>query len=910
MKRLLFLLLLLVGWSAFAATTIYVGSPTTTPVGNDGNSGADAAHPKTLNGSLASLGPDVTLLCLDGTYVGPGGGRIQPTISGTAGHPWTIKAINKWKAIITGSSQEGFLPANGVSYYVIDGLCASNNPTDGFAQSFGHDFTYKNCWSITNSGNGFNFSGSDSNLLVDSCLAEWNGPFRGELPAAGGADHLHGVYLGHQGNTIRNSVFRHNTGYGIQVYDGYPADYVNSNKVYNCMTYSNNAFGLNSTYGITVYGAYGNNMSQNPGTNYVFGNTFLDGAKFRGGGIGFSNNIVLPVSWNPNNPVVYASPNAPVPFCDYNSSIYTLANAGAHDTVNADMGLANTNQGRAWLKSTSINRGTAANGVGGPVDFFSNNQTTVNDRGAFQYALTLENDVRNLEVITGSDYWALITPPTYYAGAPDSTPPGNDANDGLTAATPKTLPTCLAAMGPGITVFMLDGTYVGAGGGRIAPTISGTAASPTFLRAVNKWKAIVDHSSQEGIAFTGVVTNLVIDGLKIQYSASDGVASFAGVTNLVVKNLWVVSNQLNGVNFSQSGQSYNVIDSCMIEHNGLTPGNDGITVGGLGHVVRNSVMRYNSANGLSLFTSAAGNMPHLCQFYNNLTYGNGRGATIWNAVNDGSSPGTNYVYNNTFSDGLQISYGYCGITNNIILPAAAFPSNPIDYSIGVRTPLGVWQDYNLSTANWVSYGFPFFHEGTQDQTSSDLKLRNTANGLYWLTQQSPVFGAQSVFGPVDFFSTPQTIVNIVSPYPQGFYKFAYNVSGDVRNLVTTNFPNYWEIYVDPSAPVISGVTVSVAQTTAGVAWTTDEPSDQTLEWGTTVAYGNSATSPNLLVVHNRTATGLTGGTTYHFRVKSTDNAGNTSVSNDGTFTTTPPPVSPPGVQFHGNVNFQGNANFN
>ena len=90
----------------------------------------------------------------------------------------------------------------------------------------------------------------------------------------------------------------------------------------------------------------------------------------------------------------------------------------------------------------------------------------------------------------------------------------------------------------------------------------------------------------------------------------------------------------------------------------------------------------------------------------------------------------------------------------------------------------------------------------------------------------------------------------------------------------------------PAAPVISNVGVSgLTATGATVTWTTDTPSDSTVEYGTTTAYGQSAASAGLVTSHLQTLSGLSGGTQYHYRVDSKDAYGQVSMSGDGTFTT-------------------------
>ncbi len=100
---------------------------------------------------------------------------------------------------------------------------------------------------------------------------------------------------------------------------------------------------------------------------------------------------------------------------------------------------------------------------------------------------------------------------------------------------------------------------------------------------------------------------------------------------------------------------------------------------------------------------------------------------------------------------------------------------------------------------------------------------------------------------------------------------------------------------DATGPVISNVTASsVSYTSAVISWTTDDPSDTQVEYGTTTAYGSSTPLDTLLVNnHSKPLSGLTTNTTYHFRVKSRNGAGLLTVSGDFTFTTPLLDLSPP-----------------
>jgi RHS repeat-associated protein len=105
-----------------------------------------------------------------------------------------------------------------------------------------------------------------------------------------------------------------------------------------------------------------------------------------------------------------------------------------------------------------------------------------------------------------------------------------------------------------------------------------------------------------------------------------------------------------------------------------------------------------------------------------------------------------------------------------------------------------------------------------------------------------------------------------------------------------------EVERDTTAPVISNVAAGgITATGATITWTTNENSDSQVEYGTTTAYGQSTTlNPAHVTAHSQGLSGLTGGTLYHYRVKSRDAGGNLAVSGDFSFTTpdtTPPVIS-------------------
>ncbi|HEX6975668.1 MAG TPA: LamG-like jellyroll fold domain-containing protein, partial [Vicinamibacterales bacterium] len=91
---------------------------------------------------------------------------------------------------------------------------------------------------------------------------------------------------------------------------------------------------------------------------------------------------------------------------------------------------------------------------------------------------------------------------------------------------------------------------------------------------------------------------------------------------------------------------------------------------------------------------------------------------------------------------------------------------------------------------------------------------------------------------------------------------------------------------DTTAPVISGLSATATATGASISWSTNEPADTQVEFGTTAAYGSqTALDSSLSASHAQTLSGLTPSTLYHYRVRSRDAAGNLGTSADATFTT-------------------------
>lgn len=99
---------------------------------------------------------------------------------------------------------------------------------------------------------------------------------------------------------------------------------------------------------------------------------------------------------------------------------------------------------------------------------------------------------------------------------------------------------------------------------------------------------------------------------------------------------------------------------------------------------------------------------------------------------------------------------------------------------------------------------------------------------------------------------------------------------------------------DITAPIITNVVASPTEATAVITWTTNEVATSQVEYGKNASYGSaSPLNQAPAISHSITLSSLEPNTTYHFRVKSKDKAGNQAVSEDDTFITSASKLTPP-----------------
>lgn len=172
------------------------------------------------------------------------------------------------------------------------------------------------------------------------------------------------------------------------------------------------------------------------------------------------------------------------------------------------------------------------------------------------------------------------------------------------------------------------------------------------------------------------------------------------------------------------------------------------------------------------------------------------------------------------------------------------------------------------------------------------KITTDSATISWATDEASdtqvEYGTTTSFGyqnPVDGTMTTahsQVMAGLASSTTYYFRVISRDVSGNTTvsqsSTLTTAAP------VDSAPPVISNVAVTdITANSARISWTTDEPSSTQVEYGSGPT--NSPLVSDLTTVHSVTLTGLSSFTTYDYRVKSTDAAGNTGASTTASFKT-------------------------
>jgi hypothetical protein len=307
----------------------------------------------------------------------------------------------------------------------------------------------------------------------------------------------------------------------------------------------------------------------------------------------------------------------------------------------------------------------------------------------------------------------------------------------------------------------------------------------------------------------------------------------------------------------------------------------------------------------------------------------GRNIIVENNTVNGHTPGNG-------KPALQVGQcANCSFTGNIFSGS--------NYGIDLRNLLDVtWRDNNVtnvstvvssSSSNWTQHG-PLQMERTRlhnpaQSTANTVVSINTTSLLSTLTNVNPASNPDPTSGLL--FKNVSEYVSIANSSAGSYWEIAvyyestgsigadslrmykrvgsnwHNVSDVGGFLAFQNVPSSRYVWVnvtnlsvfapmgfgDTTKPRVTNVSaINQNDTSATVTWNTDESSNTSVNYGTTLSLGTTSGVDDLVTFHSRVLYGLSGGTVYFFNVTSCDSAGNCNITGNSSqlpfnFTTLP-----------------------
>jgi RHS repeat-associated protein len=242
-------------------------------------------------------------------------------------------------------------------------------------------------------------------------------------------------------------------------------------------------------------------------------------------------------------------------------------------------------------------------------------------------------------------------------------------------------------------------------------------------------------------------------------------------------------------------------------------------------------------------------------------------------VGDFGSPTATQTVLRRFADGSETSVTLTGVTGNAATSAVVVVYRGVDQITFATASNPASNSANTTvTANSITPGTPnsqlvyLTHESNALQAGTWSASGMTRRSGAETSASASAFAADQVWAP-----TTGT-----GPRTATFTQTAPQLAGWLAALNSTT---------DATAPAITAATVTPAAAAASVSWTTSEYSSTFLDFGTTAMYGTSIGTLSLVTSHSVALADLVCSTTYHYRMRSVDAAGNQAATGDATFRT-------------------------
>jgi len=272
------------------------------------------------------------------------------------------------------------------------------------------------------------------------------------------------------------------------------------------------------------------------------------------------------------------------------------------------------------------------------------------------------------------------------------------------------------------------------------------------------------------------------------------------------------------------------------------------------------------------------------------------GGQNWTLVANITDRDTNYYFDQGLTQGQEYCYQVKFVDD---IGNISQPSNTLCQVAGGQptdvTPPGI-SNLSTSTVTISSINISW----TTDEPATTQVLYSIDNSL------------SNLQGVTGYATSHQ--VTLVGLSANTTYKFKVKSCDASNNCSLSATSTFTTSPQDTTPPTISNVTsTNITYNSATISWTTNEPSDSFVEYGTSTPLtgGSMFGQKDSTTTHIVVLTNLQSSTTYYFKVHSEDNSGNEGVSSEFSFKTLPSPpqgdTTPPNISNVTTTNIQYNT---
>ena len=125
----------------------------------------------------------------------------------------------------------------------------------------------------------------------------------------------------------------------------------------------------------------------------------------------------------------------------------------------------------------------------------------------------------------------------------------------------------------------------------------------------------------------------------------------------------------------------------------------------------------------------------------------------------------------------------------------------------------------------------------------------------------------------------------ISDIPDGTYSWNCLAFGNNTNVLSAFGSSNFTFTVDTLKPIFSSISSSADSSSATITWSSNELSNSTVYYGTTIATSSFSDNSGFVTSHSLSLSSLSSSTLYYFNVSGCDNIGNCTSSSTFNFTT-------------------------